>query len=633
MRSDEQRRKRQGETLSDAEKECLRSALKDEKKLKSQLLLSLRGELTDQFLPWIDACVVLAGEGKTDVPLLGTGGNEGSMDFSINHLIHLKDLIDPFTGQPTELAKFTIDHSLFGVLGVISSHGKPGFLNPGVANGPNMSSEFEGEAGDNPWNMVFMLEGAVLFAAAVTKKSGTAAGTFASFPFIFETSHAGHGAIGSKENSNSEFWAPIWKSFASVNELQALLSEGRNTVERRVVKNGLDMAKSVNSLGVDRGVFAFERYGFFERRGKGYSVSVPMGRFIVGDNATSRLVDELNGWLSTLQIFTRNKNVTKRFVDLQRMLEEKLFVLASRCPVPADVQGVLALLGKLQAALSHSGNAREKLRPVPQLSCRWVQAADDNTSVFRIARALAGLRGIEDQPLPLRSQLFPIHHLGHNEWLEKARKIERHENDPACRIRLYIPAQRDLVSTLITLLQMRLSLPARLDFADKPLNGNSGVDLADLMEFLTNTRMDSIISTLLPGLALCRFPDNDDRSAGKGGIHAAFALCKLAVTPDKTLRNLGVLQEKKGLPVAHQLLPKLASGDSVQTKQAIEIVWRRLRSSGLDPVMPLNQLPDLAGIDPRRLAAALLIPLNYGATGALARAVLNTGNDAQAESF
>jgi CRISPR-associated protein Csx17 len=324
--------------------------------------------------------------------------------------------------------------------------------------------------------------------------------------------------------------------------------------------------------------------------------------------------------------------VANRFVNLRRKLDEGLFLIAGRPTKTADVQRFLTLLGDIQGELAHSAKAREEgIPPIPQLSEKWTLAADDNSAVFRIACALAGLRGIDTKPLPLRSQLFPIHHANYNEWLEKVRKDnnQKHNDDPACRIRLHISPQRNLTAMLITLLQQRLSLPSRLDFKDKPLNSVAGVDLADLSAFLMDDSMDSSIAALLPGLSLCKIPEDNERTAQGGEIQAAFALCKLALTPDVTLRSLGVLGEEQNLPVSPQLVPKLAAGNVEQTRQAIEIAWRRLRGSGLGPVMPFNQLPDMAGVDPRRLAAALLVPLNFGATGALAGTVLKNEDSTQ----
>ena len=62
-------------------------------------------------------------------------------------------------------------------------------------------------------------------------------------------------------------------------------------------------------------------------------------------------------------------------------------------PNRMQMQFLLMLLGEIQSALSNSSKAKESVRPIPRLSNQWVLAADDDTPAFRIAKALAGLRG------------------------------------------------------------------------------------------------------------------------------------------------------------------------------------------------------------------------------------------------
>jgi CRISPR-associated protein Csx17 len=68
------------------------------------------------------------------------------------------------------------------------------------------------------------------------------------------------------------------------------------------------------------------------------------------------------------------------------------------------------------------------------------------------------------------------------------------------------------------------------------------------------------------------------------------------------------------------MLAQLAAGN--HGNRALEIAWRRLRASGLAPAFALDSLPSEASIDPQRAAAALLIPLRFGATATLAHSVL-----------
>jgi len=74
------------------------------------------------------------------------------------------------------------------------------------------------------------------------------------------------------------------------------------------------------------------------------------------------------------------------------------------------------------------------------------------------------------------------------------------------------------------------------------------------------------------------------------------------------------------MPVPSGLVAQLRAGNA--GNRAVQSAWRRLRSSGLSPAFSSAALPREESILPQRAAAALLIPLRYGATAALARSVL-----------
>jgi len=60
---------------------------------KGRVVLEFRNRCPDALLPWIDAAVVLAGDDTFFPPLLGTGGNDGRLDFSTNFHQRLLDVI------------------------------------------------------------------------------------------------------------------------------------------------------------------------------------------------------------------------------------------------------------------------------------------------------------------------------------------------------------------------------------------------------------------------------------------------------------------------------------------------------------------------------------------------------------
>lgn len=593
--------------------EQLAESKRQETRLKGALLRSLRNELDDSFLPWIDACFALFGDEQSPGPLLGSGGNEGSMDFSINHLGYLLELIDEKTDKPLPAAARLLTSSLFADVVPLQSSSNIGFLDTLATGGANMTSGFEGRSTGNIWDSVLAVEGAILFASLTTKRLESTDFGRPTFPFAVSASFAGGGSLAVKESARPELWLPLWSGVATITEVSNLLAEGRITKGRREVQNGIDMLQAIASLGADRGITSFNRFGFYERRGLGYYVATHLGCFDMPEVAADNwLMAELsqNKWLDKFRVFADSKNAAKRFNVLRKRLEDALFALSGKTPSKAEAQALLILLGEIQTALAASNKAREAVRPVPRLSERWVTAADDGTPAFRITKALAGLCGIDDKPLPIRAQLFPVERRW-AKWLTP---------ESGEKYRLCDGFGGRLADALPALLARRLWLAERFEMKDKPLNSPAGAMLDDVAAFLHDDGMDARIASLLPGLALCDIPKESDRSGGEGSIPAAFALMKLALTPVKTLHSCGVLTEGQSLPVPTGMLAQLVAGN--HDNRAVSIAWRRLRASGLSPRFAPGALPKLAGIDPKRAAAALLIPLRFGATSRLAHATL-----------
>src|SRR5688572_8862389 len=74
---------------------------KPEPEVKEQLLALCRNVLPEAVLSWLDAVYVIGHEGPKYPPLLGTGGNDGRLEFTNNFMQRLIEVIDPQTGKPT----------------------------------------------------------------------------------------------------------------------------------------------------------------------------------------------------------------------------------------------------------------------------------------------------------------------------------------------------------------------------------------------------------------------------------------------------------------------------------------------------------------------------------------------------
>jgi CRISPR-associated protein Csx17 len=581
-------------------------------RLKNELLIAIRAELDDLMLPWIDACFALCNGAGTPSPMLGSGGNEGSMDFSINHLGYLLMLIDVNNDQPTELAQALLPNALFGDICLRGVSSNMGFFDGFATGGVNMAAGFVGKPIGNIWDSVLAMEGSLVFASASTRRLEITASGYPSFPFAVSASLAGSGTLAANEKARQELWLPTWKKPATITETITLFAEGRVTKGRLNAISGLDMLEALSSLGIDRGIDAFYRFGLYERRGEGYYVSSCLGRFKAPvtrlNNWILKSLNQ-NGWIDIFRHFASHSNTPQRFQVLRKRLEDALFDLSARIPNSAEAQALLILLGQIQEALGCCSKAMGEVPPVPRLSERWVTAADDGTPAFRIARALAGLRGVEEVPMPLRAHLYPISPRG-NRWVTP---------DAQQHVRFYCGHKKRLPDQLIDILQTRLRLTKALNLADKPLTGAAGAGLGDVSAFLRTSQMDERIQALMAGLSLCEIPSGDSPSAGEGTVPAAFALLKLALTPDRILRRLGWLNDQEHVPIPTGMIEQLAGGN--HGNRAVQTAWRRLHASGLTLVIPLRDLPLLAGIDPRRAAAALTIPLRYGAIAQCARQI------------
>lgn len=587
----------------------------DSGRKKDDFILSLRATLPDECIQAMDAGLAVT-SGKTNYPpMLGTGWNDGNLDFTSNFMQRLLDVLGTTDDVLPDQSTDWLNASLFGAGTPNLTKNSIGQFSPGQVGGPNASIGFDADAAINPWDFVLMMEGALSFAAAAVRRNADDLAGVLSYPFTVRAVGAGSGSMGEDDTANArgELWMPLWPNPATYAEIRALMAEGRVALGKKPARDALDFVRAVQQLGGYRGIEGFQRFGLLRRSGKAY-LATPLSRVEISDRPQSRWLEELdrNNWLERFRQFARGDMIANRFLMLRRRLEDSMFALSGREPSKAETQSLLFLLGQVQLALSKSPKAHKDVRPVPRLSEQWVVAADDGTSAFRIAKSLAGLHGVGEVPLPLRAQIFPVQRK-YNQWMTP---------DANEKARIYTGQKGRLIETLHALLERRLWLAEKLDIEDKPLDSSAGATLDDINAFLRDSGMDDRIATLLPGLSLCEIPQDIEHGVGDGAAPAAFTLLKLCLTPNHILRSLGLLPEKLQMPVPAGMLAQLAAGN--HGNRAVQAAWRRLRASGLAPMLALDALPREDSISPLRASAALLIPLRYGATATLARDVLKT---------
>lgn len=569
---------------------------KPEGETKVQFMVLLRSIATESYLAWMDAAVLLSGDGPSYPPLLGTGGNDGRLDFTNNFMQRIIELFDAQSGHAKATTRNLLETALKGCAGPGLVDRAVGFFSPGAIGGANATSGFETGSLTNPWDYVLMLEGALMFAAAATRRHESSDAATLAYPFTVRATGAGSGAsaLSDEAGSRGEIWMPLWDAPLGYAELRQLMSEGRATLGRRSVRDGLDFSRAVSSLGVDRGISSFQRYGFLVRNGLAFLAS-PLSRIPVRRDGSAELMADLDGggWLERIRRQAR-KEAPARYQSSIHRLEDKIFNL-SRQSAPLALQALLECLGELLPIMAKSAKVQDAIYlPMPRLSSAWVLQADDGSHEFRIATALAGIWA---KDLPMCVNLLPVSADGKT-WIKA--------ND--ARRSLCVWGEGALERNLLAVLRRRLMEAERRGLDRKPFHFLLHADSAAVAAFLRRDTNDDRIARLLVALSFAEMPDTLPKREveADNDLPAAYAILKPLFVDDGTLNWMRLLPEGRNLPLS-QTIPNLLGAGRVD--EAVRTAWHRQRASGLHLPRGRTAPPASLGIDGPRLAAALMIPL------------------------
>jgi CRISPR-associated protein Csx17 len=606
---------------------------------KGELITALRAEAGVRLVGWIDAAIALTLDKMAFPPLLGTGGNDGRLDFTNNLMQRLSELLPIDRDQPVADSVGALEDALFGAPIAGLSSAAIGQFAPGAAGGPNSSAGFQGDALVNGWDFVLMLEGTPVFAGGVSRRFESTAAGYLSYPFTVRAAAAGHGtaSLGEQKESRGELWVPLWGRPARYSEVRALFREGRLSLGVRPARDGVDAARAVASLGVDRGIASFERYGFVKRQGLAY-LATPLGRRPVEWRPAGELLSELDRarWLERLRGRAASDDTPAELRAAVRRLEDSVFALSEQPGRAPIVQDALISFGAAVRAIAVRPKLQEALRPPPQLSSRWVEAADDPSPEFRLAVALAGMRarlvpGGDDGGamsggsgsatharfgFPMRAHLGPLN--------PESRPLQWSAEKGGA---LAVWSTGRLVDNLCAVAQRRLLEQTRVTVIEAPFDGGFdsdrdtpvAVDRGEIAAFLDGDVRDERIAQLLLGLAWVQ-PGRWSGARHHAPVPFAYAALKPFFTPPPVFEWLRTHDRLKGeispLPMPRALPSLLMTG---RVQEAVRLAQERARSSGLPAPFLQRRSPQLRAPDRDlgcRLLAALIIPARAGVVGA-----------------
>lgn len=582
---------------------------KPEKETKEKLLLRCRNTFSETALEWLDSAFVLTDDGAKYPPLLGTGGNDGRLEFTNNFMQRLTEVFDLEKGLPAKDSAALLGHALFDspIRGLADN--PIGQFSPAASGGANASTGFDAKSAVNPWDFILALEGAMLFAAAVVKRLESVAPRQLVYPFCVQPSGAGYGSATQSDESAArcEIWMPLWSAPSSLDEIQSLFSEGRAWVGNRPAKDGLDFALAVASLGVDRGISEFQRYGFHVRNGLAY-FATPLQRLRVHrDIVATDLLAACDAWVQRFLQKAKGDTAPGSVRRAAARLQAAIFARAASAQDnnPHTAQELFIALGECECALATSSEKwREDsfLKPIPPLPIGWISACDTGSSVeYRLAASLASLRvHFKKEFFPIRRHLEPVKLIQSEkpwaDWDDEARnEVVWHDGS--------------IIDVLCALMKRRLLLAKSAGCDSWPEYARITAWPSDVAAFIEGRIDEARFAQLLWGLCLVDFSADS--------MHGHMPIAPVGTrdeTPSAFYAQLklcfaGRLPEDKQVPIEPIIFNLAANGDGARAStQAL----RRLHGSSI-PVTNIR-IP-LSGEAARRTAAALLFPLWYSDSG------------------
>ncbi len=592
---------------------------------KNKFLILCRNSWTGELLKWLEAALVIGVNGKASYPaMLGTGGNDGRLDFTNNFMQRLAELFlcdSPEAHPGPDCERLCLNACFSRTITGLSKNAIGQFL-PGMAGGVNSSTGFGGDGYINKWDFILMLEGCILFSASVSRRASIDPLPQAAAPFAFRSTASGYdSAAKADEGSRGEQWLPLWKSPSTGRAVQQIITEGRASLGHQKISRSVDFARSIARLGVNRGIAAFQRYGYIERNGQA-NLATPLGRWQVSRQPHQNLIDRIAPWVERLRRASSAKNAPASFERAARTCEEAILSCCRNGHLPLSWQDLLISLGSAEQTLLRSPafTARKYLRPLPGLEPAWIEAMQDMSTELRMATAFAAQHGCDNHGRilwhdPVRRHLLPLMknkkgNINTPHRFQTAKEGLQHDADVVFK-------GRNLLTDCCAVLQRRIMFRPGTGL---PLAGPYAVEagLADIVLFLSERvdvrRMAALAWPLtavqwgkeLPKAVSqphCKHRDNS-------GLLDLYGLLRLTHLPAGLLKldNTDIT-----IRCDPAILQNLVTG---QAGRAVAIACRRLQSSGLRPYLQTAVADTNQAI---RLAASLAFPLKQTDIVVLAR--------------
>ena len=456
--------------------------------LKLLIYPVLRRAISERtFRDWLASVLLMRevkGKPKAELnPLLGTGGNVSSVDLGATYLSCCETFWDLQTGDITPNAKTFVEAAIANtplknslVKSGILCHLSPIADFFGELQNTSEVEDYPGNGSSsqlaNPADFILAIEGLLNFSGSLSElKDGEFQGwSVAVYPLLLEVNSGSADTSDRSQLSKYEVWLPIWNEPMDIEDFrQDVLSDLRFRLANQV-SDTLDFLQLLTNKSEGLEFDRYTRFGFWKRKGQG-NYAIHLGLASPGG---SDIGSELRKWRKAVIPHPKQSN---KLYNLLMALEQSLTALAKGT---ARVQELLILLGRVELTLSDQESPYHP--PQPILSEEWVNQAyaENRSSEFRLAAALAstGLR----------------------------RHISKAQYSQAKDVWFWSTQAHPVRSQSLTVLASEL-LHQRHKKEHYPSERHINASEADIQLLIEGVLDDSLILKLAIGLSLCRVPN------------------------------------------------------------------------------------------------------------------------------
>ncbi len=604
----------------DIVKEDIDAKTKKGKALKIQFIKRLRSSLPESMVDFLDVATETSVDNVYYNTLLGSGGgNDGNLNFGSNFMQCVWLCLPDFDDQKDLRGKYkkfdskeSLKTSLFKeARGMSISGDTPGLFSPSGVGGPNAFEGYEASSLRNPWDFILTMEGTTLFAGSLARRRGTLTPEGVAFPFTCRLSPSGSESLIFSERGNRELWVPLWQDLVRFNSLKYVFREGRAEVSGRFAKDGIEFARAVASLGIDRGISRFQRFGIIRGRvgGDNYHTGAPLNTVEVplSPREHIRLLDEIDSWMNWMERSLSDEGVAKRYNRHMREIENAIFNYCKYGGV-IRLQAVLRALGRAERAFASASGGRP--RPLHDLSPKWLSACNDDSLEYRLACSLASI--YDSEIGPIRVQMEPVSWGSSdrffNVWQDNRKTTEW--------------GNRSFSKNLLAILERRLLEGTKLDLAYPPIDGRIRASLHDIQLFISGRFDESKLIDLVWALSTIKWYEYDAESDRPNfsyvrtrEISRPYCFIKMIFLPGNieyqgSGNGRWVLNRENdsGYSIRSEpgLIRLIQAGN---TEEAFARATRRLVSAGLRPIVSMVPRFSIPFDQRSRLIASLLFPV------------------------